>query len=209
MRHTIKIAVMVVAVVAAVMSGLALAQTTDDTTEAPSFQTRVQEQLAPLVEDGVITQAQADAITDNFVEAQTERQQAREERRAQRDADRQELLDLLGIEGEALREAFSEGQTLADVAETQGVDVQSVIDLLVGNAEDRIAQAVEDGKLTAEEAEEKLAEITDKVTDKVNNGGGFGKHGRGGHGHGRGPGGPGGFGNGGGADAPATDAINA
>jgi len=208
MRHTIKIAVMVVAVVAAVMSGIALAQTSDDTTEAPSFQTRVLEQLAPLVDGGVISQDQADAIADTFAEAQAERQQARQERREQRQADKQELLDLLGIEGEALREAFAAGETLADVAETQGVPVQDVIDLMVANAEERIAQAVADGKLTAEEAEEKLAEITEKITDKVNNGGGFGKHGRGGHGPGgRGPGGPGGFGPGG--DPPATDPGNA
>ena len=61
MRHTMKLAVMVVAIAVAVMSGLALAQTDDaPATDDPvqTHESRVADQLAPLVEDGTITQAQ-------------------------------------------------------------------------------------------------------------------------------------------------------
>jgi polyhydroxyalkanoate synthesis regulator phasin len=211
MRHTIKIAVMIVAVVAAAMSGLAFAQTTDDSDPTTTYQSRVLEQLAPLVDEGVISQEQADAVAESFTERFSDRLAQRQERVAERQAFHEELLALLDVTSDELRAAIQDGMTLAEVAEQQDVAVQDVIDLMVAQAEERLAGAVEDGRLTADEAEEKLADITANITDKVNNGGGFGHH----RGH-RGPGGPGGRGFGpgfgpgpAGADAPATDAVNA
>jgi hypothetical protein len=68
-----------------------------------------------------------------------------------------------------LREALSaEGATLASVAEEQGVDVQVVIDALVAEAEEHLAQAVEAGRLTRAEADEKLADIEARITERVN-----------------------------------------
>ncbi len=203
MRHTIKIGVMIVAVVAAVMSGLALAQTGEETDPTTTYQSRVLEQLAPLVEDGTITQSQADAIADSFTARFSERQAERQARFEARQANHQELLDLLGVTAEELRAAIADGMTLAEVAEQQDVDVDDVIDLMVTQAQERLANAVADGRLTQEEADEKLADVTERITDKVNNGGGHGF--RGGHRHGRGFG----FGPGPAPEAPATDAVNA
>jgi polyhydroxyalkanoate synthesis regulator phasin len=225
MRHTMKLAVMVVAVAVAVMSGLAIAQT-DDTPGAEdpvqNHQTRVGEQLAPLVENGTITQAQADAIAEHFADRFAERRAQREEYREQRQAFHEELLGLLDMTAAELRTAASEGMTLAQVAEQQGVPVDDVIALLVSQAEERIADAVADGRLTQEEADEKLADVTGNITDKVNNGPGFGRghrHGPDGEGTGglgfggRGRGGFGGPGFGGPGfgvpEAPAADAVNA
>jgi polyhydroxyalkanoate synthesis regulator phasin len=201
MRQTIKIAIMIVAVVAAVMSGLALAQTSDDDDPGANYNSRVLEQLAPLVDEGIIDQDQADAIAEHFTQQFAERRQLFEERQEQRAEDRQELLSLLGVTEDELREAMRSGSTLADLAEEQGVARQDVIDLMVTQAQERIAAAVENGKLTQEEADEKLADITEVITDKVNNGGGFFGHGRGRHGHGPG------FGFG--PEGPAADAVNA
>lgn len=226
MRHTMKLGVMVVAVVAAVMGGIAFAQT-DDSVRVETRQSQVTEQLGPLVEDGTITQEQADAIAENFSQRFADRLAQREENRAEREEHRQEMLTLLNMEAEELRAAIAEGMTLAEIAEQQGTTADAVIDLMVGHAEERLADAVADERLTQTEADEKLAEITANITDKVNNGGGLGKgfgpghrhspdgEGFGGQGFGRrGPGGPGGgqgFGGfGGGApEAPAADAINA
>jgi hypothetical protein len=89
----------------------------------------------------------------------------------------------LNMTVEELREALSaEGATLASVAEAQGVDVQVVIDALVDEAEEHLAQAVEDGRLTQEEADEKLAELEARITERVNSdeagpGFGFGRRG--------------------------------
>ncbi len=218
MRHTMKLGVMVVAVVAAVMGGIAFAQTDDSVDPVETRQTQVTDRLAPLVEDGTITQDQADAIAESFSQRFADRLAQKEEHRAEREATRQELLTLLDMVAEELRTAVSEGMTLAEIAEQQGTSAQAVIDLMVGRAEEQLADAVANERLTQAEADEKLAEITDKITDKVNNGGGFGKsfgpgHGHG-RGHGRGPGGPGaggqgfgGFGEGAPQD-PAVDAIN-
>jgi len=221
MRHTIKLGVMVVAVVAAVMGGIAFAQTDDSTDPVETRQSQITDNLAPLVEDGTITQAQADAIADNFAERFADRLAQREAHRAERAAYHQELLTLLDMEAEELQAAISEGLTLAEVAGQQGTSAEAVIDLMVGHAEERLAGAVADERLTQAEADEKLADITEKITDKVNNGGfgpGFGpghRHGPDGEGFGgrgfggRGPGGQG-FGFGQGApEAPAADAINA
>jgi len=76
-----------------------------------------------------------------------------------------------------------------------------LIAYLVDQAEEHIADAVADGRMTQEEADEKLADLEDHITELVTSdipepgdrpmGGGGG---RGGHG-------PGGFGGGEGADA--------
>lgn len=202
MRQTMKIAVVVFVVAAMTMTGVALAQEsdqgTDDTTQVPSFanfRERVLEQLSGLVEGGTLSQDQADAVADTFVAAQEERFAARHERFEQRQADRQEVLDLLGVTAEELREAFDNDQSVADVAEANGVDVQDVIDLKVAQASERAAQAVEDGKITQAEADEKLAEATEKITERVNEVPGEGGFGRGRH-HGPGFGPRGGPGNG-------------
>ena len=211
MRQTIKIGLMIVAVVAVATTGIALAQT-DEQTER--YQSGVLERLAPLVEEGTISQDQADAIAEDFTEEFTERFAQREERRAAAEANRQELLDLLGVTPEEFRESLAGGATLAEMAEQQGTTGEAVIDLLVSHAEERVAEAVENGRLTQEEADEKLVDITANITDKVNNGGGFGKGFGPGHWHGPKGEGFGGRGFGGpgfdASDTPATDAaVNA
>jgi polyhydroxyalkanoate synthesis regulator phasin len=206
MRQTIKIAVVVLVVAALSMTGLALAQEseggTEDSTEGTApfadFKERILEQLQGLVDNGIISGDQANAVADNLTQAREDRAAAREERREQQEADRQEVLDTLGMTAAELREAFGNGQTLADVAETQGVDIQDIIDLKVSQVSDHLAQAVEDGKLTQAEADEKLAEVTERITESVNQAPGEGGFGRGHrHGGGFGPGGGPGFGPGG------------
>ena len=104
-----------------------------------------------------------------------------------------ELAELVGTDLDGLKSAISEGQTLAEIAEANDVEVQSVVDALVERANERIDAAVESGRLTEEEAETKRDEAATKIDDLVNNGldrenlRGWGKgKGRGyGHGHGR------------------------
>ncbi|WP_199621133.1 sigma-70 family RNA polymerase sigma factor [Paenibacillus alkalitolerans] len=93
--------------------------------------------------------------------------------------------EVLGLTNEELKEALISGKSLADVAKEKGVEVQKVIDAQVKALTERINQAVTDGKLTAEQAEEQISKLTEKVEDMVN-GTGF----MGGRGH-KGFGGPG------------------
>lgn len=108
----------------------------------------------------------------------------------------EEVQDLLGLTAEEMRAALADGQSLADLAEQQGVPIDELTDLLVANATERVDQAVEDGKLDAERAEDLLENLEERIEARINGEldgrpGGLGGRGHhGGHGHGnRGPGG--------------------
>ena len=75
------------------------------------------------------------------------------------------VLDMTEDELKAAREA---GTTLAELAEQQGVEVADLIDALVADAEEHIAEHVAEGDLTQDEADARLAEIEQRITDRVN-----------------------------------------
>jgi hypothetical protein len=85
--------------------------------------------------------------------------------------------DTIGITTDELRDALREGSSIADVAEENGVDAQTVIEALVTEATEAIDQRVADGELDAEVAAELQANLEERITDKVNAEGGF-PHGR-------------------------------
>lgn len=89
----------------------------------------------------------------------------------------------LGMTEDELKAALQEGQSIAEIATAEGVDLQTVIDALVADAEAHLDEAVADGRLTQAEADEKKAELETRITEMVNAEGGF----RGGPGGGYGP----------------------
>ncbi len=95
------------------------------------------------------------------------------------------LPDLLGIDADAMREQLQEGSTIAEIAEANGVSVDDVISGLVSEASDRLGTAVTDGKITQEQADESLTEMTQRITDMVNGEAPLGRGGVGGHERGR------------------------
>jgi len=74
----------------------------------------------------------------------------------------------IGIEEDALRDALENDQTIAQVAQANDVDPQTVVDALVADVSARIDQRVADGDLTQEEADEKKAELPEHMTAVVN-----------------------------------------
>ena len=74
----------------------------------------------------------------------------------------------IGIEVDALREALRDGQTIAEVAQANDVEVQAVVDAIVADISARIDEGVANGRLTEEEADEKKAELPERVTARVN-----------------------------------------
>ncbi len=165
---------------------------------------RIRDVLAPLVADGTITQAQADAVTQALVAARPERGEGRGRGGhgpGGHGAIRQGLgaaATALGMPEQELVSALRGGQTLAQVAQGRGVDPQVVVDALVAEVKAHLDEEVASGEHTQEEADQKLATATERITDMVNNG-------RPERGEGRGPGGrgPGGRGGQPPADAPA------
>jgi hypothetical protein len=83
----------------------------------------------------------------------------------------------IGISEDELVTALRSGQSVAQVAQSKGVDVQKVIDAIVADAKTRLAEKVQSGDLTQAQADEKLANLSRRVTDMVNHTGGPG-HGR-------------------------------
>ena len=150
------------------LTGLAVAvpavAATDDTDgTSTSVVDRIKDALSGLVDDGSITQEQADEVATTLdqsgigghghhgggwhgVEAAAE---------------------TLGMTEDELRTALeAEGATLASVAEQQGVAVEALVDALVTAKQERIAQAVESG-MPQEVADERLADLEQRVTEWV------------------------------------------
>ena len=102
------------------------------------------------------------------------------------------IAELVGTDPDGLKTALGEGQTLAEIAESNDVEPQTVIDGLVADANDRIDEWVEAGKLTEEEAVTRKSEAAMKIETLVNDGfkkenlRGWGKGRWRGHGHGLG-----------------------
>ena len=151
---------------AVVLGGLAVAgpALADDPTGTSAVE-RITEALSGLVDDGSITQDQADEVAATLAESGFGGHGGGPgfglglETAA-------EALDLTEHE---LRTALqADGATLAQVAEDQGVEVDTLVDALVTAAEERIAEAVEDGRLTQAEADERLADLTARITERVN-----------------------------------------
>lgn len=148
-----------------------------------------------------LTALGATAVVPNIAEAQEapteEAQDARQERRAERRAERIAVLtDALGVGEDVLQAAREAGQSIADVAADQGVAVETVVDAIVESKTAHIQEHVAAGDLTQEEANERIAGLAERVTERVNTAPGERGDGE------RGPRGP--RGNGGADEAPAA-----
>ncbi len=86
----------------------------------------------------------------------------------------QGIADVIGIDLETLKAGLEGGQTLAEIAVANGSTAQAVIDYITGQMNERIDQAVADGEMTQEVADELRAELAADVADKVNEG--FDRH---------------------------------
>jgi hypothetical protein len=76
--------------------------------------------------------------------------------------------EAIGISREDLVTALRDGQSIAQVARSEDVDPQKVIDALVAEAKERLAERVEGGHLTQAQADQKVAMLTERVTELVN-----------------------------------------
>jgi polyhydroxyalkanoate synthesis regulator phasin len=145
-------------------------ETTDETTETeerPEAGERLREVLQDLVDDGTITESQADAVAEHLVENRPERD-GRVKRRVAvgRHVVGTAVAEVLGIDTDTLRSELEDGNSIADIAEANGVDVQTVIDALVADAESRLDTAVERG-LDEDRAATRLERLTERIEDGV------------------------------------------
>ena len=74
----------------------------------------------------------------------------------------------LGLTEDQLRTQLQSGKTLADVAKAQGKSVDGLIDALVDATKKDLDDAVADGRLTQAQAGQILADMKQRITDRVN-----------------------------------------
>ncbi|MEZ5165518.1 MAG: hypothetical protein R2695_03145 [Acidimicrobiales bacterium] len=145
--------------------------TTDDA--RPDRGEHIAEALQGLVDDGTLTEAQVDAVIEALEAARPDFGDHGGPGRVGRGfgggfEGGADLADILGMDSSDLRDALAGGQTLAEIAEAQGVDTQVLVDALVAAAEDRVNQAVENGRIDQDKADEILADAETRAEDMVN-----------------------------------------
>jgi hypothetical protein len=117
--------------------------------------------LADLVTGGTITQEQADTVATTLAGSDALRGGGHHGGHL----DLAAAATALSMSEDDLRTALeADGATLTTVADAQGVEVSTVSDALTTAATDKIAQRVTDGDITQAQADEKLAELPDRIT---------------------------------------------
>ncbi len=141
--------------------------------------TAAEEQLTQAVADGQLTQERADSILEklqnhDFSAAPPLPHNGMRGKRGGRGfaarPNLEALTETLGMSVEDLRAAWTEGQTLPEIAEAQGVTMADLAEAMYNSAVDRLQTAVDDGKLTQEQADTILQKLTDRYESCVNDG---------------------------------------
>jgi hypothetical protein len=81
------------------------------------------------------------------------------------------VADVLDMTPHELIEALDEETSIADVAAAHGVALEEIITAVLEQAEERLQTAVENGRLTQAQADERLAELREEVTTRLNEAG--------------------------------------
>ena len=166
-------------------------------TEADETSSRLGEVLDGLVEDGTLTQAQRDTVEERLREARPERRSGHFRGAFGRLGGASDILEDLGLDAETIRDGIAEGLSLGEIAEANGSSAEALTDALVEQAETRLDDAVDAGRIDEERAAELREQIEERIDGVVSGEADFGRRGHRGR-----FGGPRGFG---GGDAETED----
>jgi hypothetical protein len=78
------------------------------------------------------------------------------------------VADLLGLTQEELQAARLDGQSLVQIAEDQGKSEENLISSILNAKRDALVKLVADGKLTGDQADLMIQNMTDRVKTMVN-----------------------------------------
>ena len=151
--------------------------------------------LGRLAHNGVITQGQAEAVASHvlpvvhemIVEVKHRHAHERLERTHERiheelkvpgkpknqleAAQHRLLLELFGLGPKELRDKLAHMESIASVGESLGIATADIVTTLLGPIEDHLAMAVQKGKLTEQEAAERLVKARNEILEHVESGG--------------------------------------
>ncbi|ADB74478.1 hypothetical protein [Geodermatophilus obscurus] len=141
----------------------AVAQTEDTNSTSTSVVDRIKDALSGLVDDGSISQEQADEVATTLGDSGFGGHWGHGGWHGLEAA-----AEALGMTEDELRTALqAEGATLAKIAEEKGVAVDTLVDALVTAQREGIAKAVESG-MPQDVADKRLADVEQRVTEWVN-----------------------------------------
>lgn len=80
----------------------------------------------------------------------------------------EEVLSVLGITKDELKDALKADQSLAEIAAAKNVEAQTIIDKLVATEKKELQQRLTDSKITQTQYNERLAALTERVSELVN-----------------------------------------
>lgn len=165
MKQSVKLGLMVLVVALLAASGIAIAQSNgEDTDPNPAIETPTTE--SPAEESQT---SDADENAPGFVE------RFKFGARAERHAGFgivfggvDGVADILGLERDTLFASLRDGSTLVEIAADQGVDEATLLSELTTLASDSVNQAVADGLIDQERADEILTRLDDHLAELVN-----------------------------------------
>jgi polyhydroxyalkanoate synthesis regulator phasin len=145
----------------------------DASTPAPPEPgTKLQDILQPLIDDGTITQAQADKIIAALQAAGPIGRGGPFGGHHMAIGPKGFGLDVvanaLGITADEVRTALQNGQSIADLAVSKGKTAQDVIDAVVADVTTKLNERVTAGDLTQAQADKIIADVKDRAADFVN-----------------------------------------
>jgi polyhydroxyalkanoate synthesis regulator phasin len=141
---------------------------TADTADS-SVVDRIRDALSGLVDDGSITAEQADEVATTLSESDVDGHGPGHGWGFGRGMGLSVAAEAVGLSEDDLRTALqADGASLASVAADQGVAVEDVVAALVQAGQERLDEAVAEGDLTQEQADERAAEMQTWVTERVN-----------------------------------------
>ena len=76
--------------------------------------------------------------------------------------------DQLGLTVDELLAELEDGRSIADVAEQRGVDAQTIAYAYIAVRTERLDEAVAEGRITQEQADEMLAHVTEEMAEHLN-----------------------------------------
>ena len=125
---------------------------------------RLQTILGELVADGTITGDQQTAIESRISDAKAASDLDCSGMRLIRDRSvGKAILELLEMDRLDFRQAWIDGQSLAEMAEAQGVTRDELVSTITAAIDSRLTEAVEKGKITEEQKTDILYDLTGRI----------------------------------------------
>lgn len=117
------------------------------------------------VDDGGDDDSTVDADDEDDEDGDGEGRRGRHGRRGGVSSDT--VIEALGITEDEYDASRDAGLTITEIAEQEGVSIDTVVAALVADVEEHLAEHVADGDLTDDEAIERLASATERIEEQV------------------------------------------